>query len=260
MGPHAVPLGYCESHPGGADILIGDLGKESAGFFKHHDAELMGDYEDLALGRLVPEMPAGQLGKYQVAIQGWVYDLSGLNRDEHWFLEAIQPLGGQDASEALSGSGATASARFHRIEHEKGRVVGGLAPAAAAREIPDGELARHGDPRRVHGGWVAVAGRVYDLTAVMVHGAKWYGRDVPWFWAGREVTDAGLRDWIRTGFPHRVVGRLVPGEPWPTGPGGPGRANARPGGAEGDTMGGKRKRSWVHNGADEGRRPKCRVD
>lgn len=246
MVSHAITAGYYESHPGGTNILIGELGKESTGFFKHHDAELMDDYEDLALGRLVPEIPAGQLGKHQIAIQGWVYDLSGLNREEHWFLEAIQPRGGQDASEALTGSGATASALLHLVEHEKGRVVGGIA-SAAAREVPDGELARHGDPRRVHGGWVAVEGQVYDLTAVMVHGAAFYGRDVPWFWAGREVTDPDLRAWVRDGFQHCVVGRLVPGEAWPTGAG-----------AKGGVVGGKRKRAGSRGGAGE-RGPVCKL-
>lgn len=249
MNSHATTAGYYESHPGGADILIGDVGKESAGFAKYHDAKLMDGYGDLALGRLVPEIAAGQLGKHQVAIQGWVYDLSGLNRDEHWFLEAIQPLGGQDASEVLAGSNATASALLHLVEYEKGRVVGGVA-SAAVREIPDGELVRHGDPRHVHGGWVAVEDQVYDLTAVMVHGTKFYGRDVPWSWAGREVTDPDLRDWIRNGFRHCLVGHLVQGEAW-----GPGYASTRRGDGGSDVVGEKRKRSGSQEGlegADEG--------
>lgn len=264
MVSHAATPGYYESHPGGSDILMADLGKESTEFLNHHDAELMDDYADLALGRLVPEIPAGQLGRHQIALQGWVYDLSRLNRDEHWFLAAVQPLGGQDASAALAGDGVdaiTASALAHLVEHEKGRVVGGLAAAVPRGEgstIPSGELARHGDPQRVHGGWVAVDGRVYDLTAVMRHGARFYGRDVPWYWAGREVTDPDLGRWIRATLAHRVVGRLVEGEAWPAGFGGEAGGEAAGEAEDDNVVGGKRKRSRSQDGVDGEKRPKCK--
>lgn len=49
----------------------------------------------------------------------------------------------------------------------------------------------------------------------MIHGKSFYEHTIPDIWAGRELGDEILAEWLAENYPHYVIGKLVPGEAWP---------------------------------------------
>lgn len=52
-------------------------------------------------------------------------------------------------------------------------------------------------------------------AALMLHGKSIHGKELPYVWAGTELEDERLREWLKQDFPYRIIGRAVAGEAIP---------------------------------------------
>ncbi|KAI1851506.1 hypothetical protein JX265_012412 [Neoarthrinium moseri] len=212
---------YLENHPGGDTILIKYLGQEATEFTDWHDVELMDNYPELRIGRIVPEIHLDQLQKHQVALCGWVFDISGLDpehndQDAHTWIHAnVKQFGGAAADEALGDTQSERAAALMQLHlYEKDLIVGKVRHDESLPSIPIGELRKYNDPKGVNGAWTVVDGLVYDVTALMLHGPPFFEYEVPGAWAGTNLNDDNLAYWLAEKHPYRAIGRLVEGPAW----------------------------------------------
>ncbi|KAK7926597.1 cytochrome b5 [Apiospora marii] len=207
---------YVERHPGGRDILAQAFGREANDFYEFHGPDTMADFAELAVGKLVPEIERDQIEEGHVAIHDWVFDLSKLDAsaEDQWVLPVVAHLVGKDASEAIQEPGEVSNALVHIYTECKEAIVAHVESAEVG-EIPMGEVARHNNPRSSQGAWVTIEGNVFDVTTLMLHGKSIHGKELPHMWAGTELEDEGLCEWLRQYFPYRIIGRAVAGEAIP---------------------------------------------
>ncbi|KAK9771750.1 hypothetical protein SCAR479_11538 [Seiridium cardinale] len=214
---------YIDMHPGGRQVLIKYLGKEATEFTDWHDFDIMDDYAELRIGRLVSDIPLVAVEKHQVVVHKWVFDISGLapgrsdQEVDHWIYANLVRLGGRDLSEAIQAYDETGSILV-RLYQRKDLIVGKLPEGPEVRDIPEGELTKHNDPTIRTRAWVAVNGMVYDITPIMIHGRSFYTHEIPRIWAGGPLNDQDLAEWLVQDYSHLVVGPLVKGPAWPAPP------------------------------------------
>lgn len=159
-----------DSHPGGRQIIIKVLGREATEFEDWHTFDILDEVAHLRVGRLVPSMEAKFVEKYEVVIHDWVFDISGLGKDQsnvekdNFIHEQVAELGGTDLSEAIKKKNDKTAAALAHLFQMKHRIVGRIYREETLREIPDGELKKHDKPNFSTGAWVAVDDHVYNIT------------------------------------------------------------------------------------------------
>jgi cytochrome b involved in lipid metabolism len=172
----SLPIGYMEMHPGGSNILIKYLGSEATEFYDWHDTELLDEHSNLLVGRIVPEITIHDVSKHQIAIHGWVFDISSLapgrsgKPEESWIYTQVNHLGGTDASNAILEDESKAADALAQLFLEfKECIVGWLHKDHELPFIPSEEVKKHKDPKDTCGAWTVVNELVYDITRKSYH-------------------------------------------------------------------------------------------
>jgi hypothetical protein len=147
------------------------LGREAPEFDTYHSLAVLESYPELRVGRLVPEVSSDELQKYHVEVHEWIYDFADLrpgksgDKNHHRIYEHVSKLGGMNASDAIEKTDETAMALVQLVLGEQQRIVGkAVKPGERLKEIPEGEVRKHTDPRDVAGAWTVVDGLVYEVS------------------------------------------------------------------------------------------------
>ncbi|KAK7926666.1 cytochrome b5-like heme/steroid binding domain-containing protein [Apiospora marii] len=207
--------GYLDVHPGGLATLQEYAGRDaSAAFAASHPADLLtrSPSDSLRIGRMVDEIPVEQLQAHHVALDKWVYDITVPEDDATGLFQALQQIGGQDATGLLNdednvpGPGREALATLKA--YHQNRIVYRLQEAGPLPQITPQELVAHCDPYGP-GAWVSVGKNVYDVTSIMLH-PDWYPRAIEPLLAGQLLGGEAADDetWIQDNYPHLRVARI----------------------------------------------------
>lgn len=249
--------GYMDFHPGGRTILRQWAGRDSTQEFErfHADADrCLADFDYLRVGRIVGVKEMDQLTHNEVALNGHVYDLSGIGsgQPEREFIRELDSRGlrSKDMTSVLNDDFMLPPESLKLLPARPDLITAKLA--VPLREVdlatlranngshmplPEGmKIARN----RVEADlqmplWVAYEDLVYDMTAV----SKWGPENVKtWLngydhrYRGAIIPPCELATHLQRDFGCRVIGRLLrnSGRPRDDGDGGDngdGRAHQR---------------------------------
>ncbi|KAH8681754.1 hypothetical protein BX600DRAFT_491920 [Xylariales sp. PMI_506] len=211
------------SRPCGRNTLMECLGGEATKFSNYHTQDVLKAYPDFPIGRLVREVQDCEIQGNEIAIHGWVFDISGLalensnDRIKDDLYQRICKHAGTDASSSITAAGIDADALVELYLNEKERIVGKLlteADSVENRHIPNQEVLKHNDPRNARGAWVVVGNLVYDVTHIMRYGRTFYEHEIPHCFAGKALQDETLASWLTKSQSHRAIGLMVSGAAW----------------------------------------------
>lgn len=226
--------GYIEFHPGGEAMLQQWAGRDSTQEFErfHTDADrCLKDYDYLRVGRLVEEKSQDQLEHDEVALNGYVYDLSKTDIQEPAppFLREINDLGlrGKDITDVLNYQLRLPPEDLLLLPQRPDLITAKLSVP-----LPEVDLAtlRANDGRHIplpegmtvpRGRvgtdlkmplWVSYNGLVYDMSAV----SKWGPEDVKTQLNGFDhrhrgaiIPPSALATRLQQDYGCRVIGRLL---------------------------------------------------
>ncbi|KAI0127640.1 hypothetical protein BJ170DRAFT_381277 [Xylariales sp. AK1849] len=208
--------GYVDFHPGGFNILKKLAGRNATlGYADYHTADLLNntDYAALKIGRLIPELTSKQVGRYQIALHGWVFDIQELVNEDRGLYEKIRQLRGLDATALLISDEPSESETANQLAQfyvrYKKWIVAKFDEDIKLPEISLDQLKEHNDPDTPEGAWVAVGNDVFDVTPMMRHRTCYEGipQMVP-TWAGKELKYDKTMAWLQNEQSHRIVASL----------------------------------------------------
>ncbi|KAI1498895.1 hypothetical protein F5X99DRAFT_431107, partial [Biscogniauxia marginata] len=190
------------------------LGRDATkAFLEYHDLDIMKDYDITRVGYLVPVVKLNEIHINHIVIHELVFDILNLQATRPDLYEPVKQYGGNDATAALSGLNAGAGALFKIYSKQPDCIVASVDKTTLP-DIPGGEVAKHNDPNDIVGAWVTVDNYVYNVGDLMrFH--MYYEHQISPVWAGGELDDPVLANWLATNFEARRIGRLINGPAWP---------------------------------------------
>ncbi|KAI0134869.1 hypothetical protein F4814DRAFT_399191 [Daldinia grandis] len=201
---------YLRFHPGGSQLFIHCSGLDATQqFLQYHNTEIMNSYGFMQVGYLVPECTWEQLKDNHVVVHDWVFNISSLQQGDPNLFNCLHKFICQDTSIAITGHDSDAAALLTLFIDKKYLIVAGLATKELL-DIPVWEFHRHSNYEGVQGAWVAVEGYVYNVGDLMKY-PDYYDHKLGFNWAGKELANPPLAQWLTTNYRARCIGRLVEG-------------------------------------------------
>ncbi|KAH8203039.1 hypothetical protein TruAng_002767 [Truncatella angustata] len=164
---------YCDSHPGGSNILRDVAGRDATSVFLRntdcHSLEMLDDqsYAHLRVGRMIDEVKSGDVQDREISLHNYVFDISDLDNKDPALHNLLAPLVGTDATAFLTShkkdDEQIARGLVSLYTNYRQLVVAEINPTIHLRSISREELAQH-DGRNNTRTWVAVDDDVYDVT------------------------------------------------------------------------------------------------
>ncbi|KAI1646649.1 uncharacterized protein F4817DRAFT_339853, partial [Daldinia loculata] len=201
---------YLRFHPGGSQLLIHCTGLDATHqFLQYHKTDMMNSYQFMQVGYLVPECTWKQLQDNHVVVHDWVFNISSLQQEDSNLFNSLHKFIRQDTTVAVTGHDSDAAALIKLFIDKQHLIVAGLATKELL-DIPVWEFLKHNNYEGVQGAWVAVEGYIYNVEDLMKY-PDYYDHKLGFNWAGKELSNPDLAQWLTTNYRSRCIGRLVEG-------------------------------------------------